>query len=62
MGCEITWHLAITCALEEFQNSEGTNVIFKKKSIFKRTSTGQIKYFSLEVVIKFLYEISYWEA
>ena len=27
MVCEITWHLAITCALE---NSLGTNVIFKE--------------------------------
>ena len=30
MVCEITWLLAITCALEEFQNSFGTNVIFKE--------------------------------
>ena len=30
MFCEITWHLAITCALKEFQNSVGTNVIFKE--------------------------------
>ena len=30
MVCEITWHLAVTCVLKEFQNSVGTNVIFKE--------------------------------
>ena len=30
MFCEITWHLAIVCALKEYQNSAGTNVIFKE--------------------------------
>ena len=36
MFCEITWHLAITCALKEFQNSVGTNVIFKECHIPKK--------------------------
>ena len=30
MFCEITWHLAITCALKEYQNSVGMNVIIKE--------------------------------
>ena len=30
MVCEISWHLAVTCVWEEFQNSVGTNVILKE--------------------------------
>ena len=30
MVCEISWHLAVTCVWEEFQNSVDTNVIFKE--------------------------------
>ena len=33
MVCEISWYMAITCALEEFENSVGTNL---NKSILKQ--------------------------
>ena len=30
MVCEITWHMVMTFGLEEFENSVGTNVMFKE--------------------------------
>ena len=43
MFCEITWHLAITCALKEYQNSVGMNVIIKE---IHRKTKKPIRFFS----------------
>ena len=45
MVCEIKWHLAITCALEEFQNSESTNVIFKKNPYLNEHPRAKLNIF-----------------
>ena len=59
MVCEISWHMAITCALEEFENSVGTDL---KKSILKQSKQSDFLPVSLRKNIGMLcmQELLFW--
>ena len=59
MVCEISWHMAITCALEEFENSVSTNL---KKSILKQDKQSDFSPVSLRknIGMLFMQELFFW--
>ena len=59
MVCEISWYMAITCALEEFENSVGTNL---NKSILKQDKQSDFSPVSLRKNIGMLcmQELFFW--
>ena len=58
MVCEISWHMAITCALEEFENSVGTDL---KKSILKQNKQSDFSPVSLKNIgMLCVQELLFW--